>query len=51
MKKLSLLLRPSRSAAALVMLPLWMRKMPRGLFTKNGCASCADGVPAVGYRT
>lgn len=25
--------------------------MPRGLFTKKGCASCTDEVPAVGYRT
>lgn len=51
LKKLLLLLRPSRSSDALVMLPLWIRKMPSGLFTKNGCASCAEADPAVGYRT
>lgn len=29
----------SLSSSQLVRLPLWMRYMPRGEFTKNGCAS------------
>ncbi len=38
----------SRSSSVLVRLPLWMRNMPRGEFTKNGCASWALLEPAVG---
>lgn len=51
LKKLLLLLSRTLSSSVLVMLPLCMRYIPKGLLTKKGCASCTEDVPAVGYRT
>ena len=48
LKKLLLLFNSTLSSSVLVMLPLCMRYMPKGLFTKNGCASWTEDVPAVG---
>ena len=51
LKKLLLLFSSTLSSSVLVMLPLCMRYMPNGLFTKKGWASCTEAVPAVGYLT
>ena len=48
LKKLLLLFKSTLSSSVLVMLPLCMRYMPKGLFTKKGCASWTEDVPAVG---
>lgn len=48
LKKLALLFKSTLSSSVLVMLPLCMRYIPRGLFTKKGCASWTEDVPAVG---